>query len=365
MLSAFLGIQGGLQSDEFELLQHLFVEGMDLANAAARMKLSDRRARQMVARVGQKFREGLRSRTTPRHSDRLRSNESKKEVDAMATPGHKSKQEKEQAIVAALRMLKETPTLRRDAEGKLQVQLAELGDTWFEVSQIKDIIPVDLARSLDQSNVLIGWLFAPETPPTAPPLTEDRARWLEQLQAARTTSWISAGILWHFLSRELSEQDAFVAEEQDASVPEDATTQGQREGPVALIHSTLGSLSHAIEARLPWELRRKSQPRFRIDRQEDNRALGLWVGDPAGNPLDLAPLLKTRGHLLGDLTERGLEGLAAVFVRELFKGEITLPGFNRVDELGERTVWLELRSRLNTAALGEAAAVASSQTAGD
>jgi hypothetical protein len=58
MLSAFLGIQGGLQSDEFELLQHLFVEGMDLANAAARMKLSDRRARQMVARVGQKFREG-------------------------------------------------------------------------------------------------------------------------------------------------------------------------------------------------------------------------------------------------------------------------------------------------------------------
>jgi len=303
---------------------------MDLASAAVRMNLSSRRARQMVARVGQKFRESLRPRTTPRHFD---INRSGKEVTTMSV-GHQLKVDKD-GIVAALRVLKETPPLRRDMEGKLEAQLN--GD-WLQVSQIREIaLQDDVAPSLDESNIPVGWLFVPE--PSHTPLLEEQVKWLEELQEVRTRSWTSAQLLWQYLSEEFPKHSEIFA------TSEDETPGEQREDPVALIHSVLGSASHAIESRLPRELRRKNRSRFRINRQENGDARGVWVGDPASVQFDLAKLLRSRGRLLGDFTEYGYEALSRIFVRELFKSEITLPGFNRAHESTEKTVWLDLQAR--------------------
>lgn len=63
-LAALLGVPGPLDEEEFALLQLLLGEGMELARAAKQLQITPNHSRQVVARIGSKFRLGLRLRTT-------------------------------------------------------------------------------------------------------------------------------------------------------------------------------------------------------------------------------------------------------------------------------------------------------------
>jgi hypothetical protein len=57
--------------------------------------------------------------------------------------------------------------------------------------------------------------------------------------------------------------------------------------------------------------------------------------------LDLRDLAEGCAESLGEIRSQSVKVLVNVFVREIFAGDITLPGFRRAQESTARTVWLE------------------------
>lgn len=335
-LSALLGLRGPLSRDEFYLLQYTFVEGMDLPQAAARMKLSVREARRLGASVGSRFRKGLRARTVLYTTGRG----PEKEKAAMPIPQMEMDAKQ---LKAWLNGLIENPPLRRDSDsGKVE---AQLGGSWWRLADLrKTVIREDLVPWMEKAKLPVGWLFVPEPLPeqSAPP--EESLPWLHDLQPIRLMSWDTARLLWIFCMEHSFESETLFQSEEEPD-------------PVVLIHETLASLSSAIKSRLPLEMEHNEHPVFRVDRQENGDALGAWVGAPEGIPLNLGRVLVRRAKSRDVLQEAAIEILATVFRKDFFESAITLPGFQRDPKSTQSNVFLELipRTRRQELAGGEPA----------
>jgi RNA polymerase sigma factor (sigma-70 family) len=326
-LSALLGVRGPLSRDEFDLLHYTFVEGMDLPQAAARMNLSLREARRLGGSVGSRFRKGLRARTVLHTTGREGPEKGK---TAMATPGMKIDPRQ---LKAWLNGLTENPPLRWNSDsGEVE---AEIGGSWWRLADLREtVIRENLVSWMEGAKLPVGWLFVPEPLPKRSSPPEDSLPWLHILQPIRLRSWDTARLLWEHSREYSSNSEALFRAEEEPD-------------PVVLIHDTLASLSSAIESRLPLEIENGEHPLFRADRQENGDALGQWVGAPEGPPLNLGRVLVRRAKSRGVLSDKAIEILAAVFLKELFMSDIvTLPGFQRNLESGVGSVFLEVIPRV-------------------
>jgi hypothetical protein len=92
---------------------------------------------------------------------------------------------------------------------------------------------------------------------------------------------------------------------------------------------------------LPLALRRQGTARFRILWQEDEQVLGGWEGVSHGRRMDVRALAEESAELLGELPPQAVQVFVRVFIREIFAGDTTPPGFRRVAESTAKTVWLE------------------------
>src|SRR5262249_14378254 len=138
--------------EEFALLQLLFGEGMELTCAARQLRITQKQAQRVAARIGSKFRQGLRLRTTmPVERPRRVSKE-----DTMARELVLNDEE----IIVTLQHLRETPPLRFDHIGELRAMLAA---TWIPVSRLRHIAEQpEVFQALQARHIPLDWLTVPD-----------------------------------------------------------------------------------------------------------------------------------------------------------------------------------------------------------
>jgi RNA polymerase sigma factor (sigma-70 family) len=317
-LAASLGVQGPLDEQESALLRLLFVTGMDLKSAAKELQIDLKQAHHLTARILHKFRQGLRSRTTL-PSQRLTRPRKDHPMDNTLVLS-------DEDIIAELKHLSQPPSLRTTSTGEL---LANIASNWVPVARIRKLIERSaLLQMLQELHIPLDWLAIPDTTLERADVPDDAPEWAQALQELGQRSWVTAEALYHQCCDEAEHEHClFVDEEADQTIER--------------VHRTLAGVAQAIEMELPLALRRQGTARFRILWQEDEQVLGGWEGVSHGRRMDVRALAEESAELLGELPPQAVQVFVRVFIREIFAGDTTPPGFRRVAESTAKTVWLE------------------------
>jgi hypothetical protein len=333
-LASKLGIHGDLRDQEYSLAQMMFGEGMDVKAAARRLNIGQREVRDLLETITEKLNEGLRGRTKKPWKYELPPEPKEETImsnNALMT---------DEQIVIGLKELRRAPELRPSEIG-LQARLRE---KWVRVDRVREVVlrkrvGEELISSLEQQGVDLGWLITPDPAIERADLPEDYYEWAEELQCMADRSWIVAETLY---TRILD-----VAAHRHIFLPEEA-----RQETVERLYRTLGAISQAIEAEVPRNLRRKGKCYFRIEVAENGEALGNWENDSEDQNFKLKNEIQYRAAVLGELPDEFANLFAEVLIQEIFEGEISLPGFRRLDQSTQKIVWLELLPRTSEISLG-------------
>lgn len=331
-LASKLGIQGDLDEKEYSLIQMVFGEGMEIRVAAKKLNITERETRNILERVNEKFTEGLRKRTKKpwKHDAPQRP---KEEIE-MSTPMLTDEQ-----IVVGLKQLHQAPELRPSEVGLH----AKLIDNWVPVDRVREVVfkkraGEGLIPKLEEKGVDLGWLITPDPLTERADLPADYIEWGEELQAIADRSWITAEALY---LRTLE-----LAAARQIPIPEERKAEA-----VERFYRTLGGIAQAIEGELPRSLRRKGECYFRMEKDDRGEVLGGWDGSDNQQRFEMKSEIKHRAALLGELSEEVADLLAITMIDEIFEGEMTLPGFRRLNQSTPQTVWLKLLPRITEEAL--------------
>lgn len=331
VLASKLGIQRDWSQKEYSLLQLVFGEGMKIEVAARRLQISEREVRNTIEQINEKLHEGLRTRTKKpwKHEAPAEPEEITMSTERILT---------DEQIVAGLEQLYEAPELRPTEHG----MHAWLNNHWVPLRRVQEIVlrkraSKELLPSLEQKGVDIGWLITPDPLSERADLSADYYEWGDELQTVSNRSWVTAEMLY------VRTQEKAV--ERKISIPAEA-----KQEAVERVYRTLGGISQAIERELPRRARRKGECYFRIEWRETGEVRGAWE-DGDKQTFDMKSEFKYRAALLGELPEEVADLLTEVMIEEIFTGDMTLPGFRRVDQSTQQTVWFKLVPRTTEASL--------------
>ncbi|HYS04017.1 MAG TPA: sigma factor-like helix-turn-helix DNA-binding protein [Candidatus Dormibacteraeota bacterium] len=327
-LTVGLGVQGLLESTEYELLRLAFGEGVPVGAAANKLGISQKEARGLMRRIGSKFEQSLRPRTVvPPH---VRQGTDPLEVDMV-----KNLRPDSISILESIKRLRDEPVLRRDPlTRRLHV---ELPSGRVPLSRVRAIVTdPDVYPILEAEGVSLDWVAIPED--ERADLPEDAPEIDQAVQELSSRAWVIAEALYHHWQEAADEQHIDLLNE-------------RKEHTVERIRRSLAGATHIIESQLPRALRRNGMAIFEIDSE---RGLGKWEGDPAGVSFDIRILVADRAVALGEIQSDHAELLGAVFLEELVAEGVTFPGFHPEEHSTPKTIRLRWISPTLEAELSEA-----------
>lgn len=317
--AARLGIQGVLTAQEFELSRKVFGAGMPVAAAAAEMRIAPRAATRLVNSIGQKFRQGLRVRTTRSvHEARPGPFQERQTMAPTMEAGAASAQ-----ILDDLRKLTHTPRIVFDDAGIAYVQLSRQ----WPVASVRAVACAPSNREvLEQAGDKLDWLATPDVTLERADLDPRYLQLADELRQLGQRTWDVAETLYHQCLDRLGER----GQPAPAQPAEDT---------VARIHRVLLGSARTIEGTLSRELRRRGQLRLRIDWQDD-ASHAQWENDARELAFDLrSDVVAARCQDLDDLPEPIADVLPNTVAEGIRTGIVSLPGFE-IDAETSTTTWL-------------------------
>src|SRR5262249_52828239 len=317
-LLAWLGVHGPFEEEEFNLIRLIFGEGMNLNAAAKRLGVTERHAKDITIQVRQKFREGLR----PRTSVRLMHQQDRIKEEPMPVESILEKQQ----IIAELMNLHHRPSLMPGSAGNLLVQL---GSAWVSVAHVRRVVfEEEVLKRLHERGNPVDWLATADSTLERTDLPEDALSWAAELQNLSQRSWGVAEALYERVKETAEERKIPFETDNKAEV-------------VERIHRTLVGVSQAIESTLPRDLRRKGNATLCIESSDHQTTLAYWEETQQQRRVNLTQLVIDQALLYGELLPETAEILAEVFAQDIFHGDSTLPDFRHRKESTKTKTWLE------------------------
>jgi hypothetical protein len=322
-VAAQLGVRGPLEEGEFQILQMLFVKGMDLATAVKQLGITEHQGRALVGNIGRKFADVLRGRTRTPNSYQFRQRRQRGMAAAMVA------QEVVLAdfdIVESLKALHDTPEMRMDSAGELY---AKLRSVWTPVARVRTVVlnRPDLLAEMRTAGFPLGWLVVPDSQFERADLTADASGTREAVRKIGEKVWIVAETL-------------FERCQADAPLGTEAFLRAHKEETIESIYRTLVGVSQILEAGSPIEARGSEVGRLRI-KHEASGAVAFWEGSEDPEVIPFEDLLKEQAQALGEFDSADAKFLAAEIVDELFTYGATLPGFVLEHGRSAETLWLQ------------------------
>ncbi len=301
----------GLSPSEVQLMQLVFGDGIDLSVAARILNLQPNRARAIIGGIGEKFRSGLRLRTTTKLSDLAQNDLAPNNEESMASTAKVDGETlKKSHILERLQRLRGVPPFRVK-DGNVEVELGQ--GRWYSYREVQDLAK-KYATLLESSEAPLAWLSVPGKADQhqKPACVEDLGKHV----------WQTAGALFDLL------QEENPAEFQ----PE------HRDEQVYALYRVLSSVALTFKEELTQSMRRSGVKIFRVRLTQDKRDLGQWLQPPVieiaptgcSGEIDIGEAVTNACFLLDAFSGDAPSDVARVLCREIFKDtSFAFPGFIR------------------------------------